>query len=474
MRTSERYPQQGNLLLIIAVVFLFISAGLIYNSVFPRRVVIQPGELLPFELEGHRRVLVVAPHSDDETIATAGLIQQALRIGVEVRVVIETNGDGYLFATMRDFRRIYPGAQDYIRMGHVRQDETLAALRSLGLSDDQVYFLSYPDRGTPALWNRYWSNSTPYRSPYNQSTQSPYERTYNPQAVYAGEDLLKDLMSIIQSYQPDLVIYPHPDDVHPDHWGLSAFTRLALAWVKRDIPDYQPGEMTYLVHRPDFPYPKGLHPDLNLLPPAVLFELDHHWYQLGLSPDEVENKRSAIYVYRSQLAFLRGFLESFVRRNELFAEPQAGKLVAMVKGKLTDPGTWRDINGNPIEPIIWDPVRDFITREFLAPADLTELFAALYEEDTLAICARVRSNTVPTLTYSLRVLAVGAEGVVHETARSHFNGRGVQRVQRSGRYFCNQLKLEDLGDPWIVFFGADVEQIGTGIIDQTAWQYLER
>ncbi len=146
----------------------------------------------------------------------------------------------------------------------------------------------------------------------------------------------------------------------------------------------------------------------------------------------------------------------------------------MEKGKLTDPETWRDINGKPIEPIVRDPVRDFITREFLAPADLTELSVALYEGDTLAICARVRGNTVPTLIYSLRVLAVGEKGVVRQTARSHFNNHGAQRVQRSGRYFCNQLKLEDLGDPWIVFFEADVEQIGTGIIDQTAWQYLER
>lgn len=474
MKTSGKSLPESNLLPKVLAVFVFISAGLLYSSAFPRRVSILPGELLPFDLEGHQRVLVIAPHCDDETLAAAGLIQQAERIGVEVRVVIETNGDGYLFATMADFRRIYPRSQDYVRMGSVRQGESLAALQSLGLQENQVYFLGYPDRGTPALWNGYWSRSNPYRSPYSNATQSPYERTYNPQSVYAGEDLLQDLMAIIRSYQPDLLIYPHPDDVHPDHWGLSAFTRLALAWVRRDLPDYHPGEMTYLVHRPGFPYPKGLHPDEGVLPPSSLFELDPDWYQLGLDPDEEARKRDAIYLYRSQLPPLRSFLESFVRRNELFAEPQPGELVAMEKGKLTDPETWRDINGKPIEPIVRDPVRDFITREFLAPADLTELSVALYEGDTLAICARVRGNTVPTLIYSLRVLAVGEKGVVRQTARSHFNNHGAQRVQRSGRYFCNQLKLEDLGDPWIVFFGADVEQIGTGIIDQTAWQYLER
>ncbi len=273
MKNSGKSLPESNLLPKVLAVFVFISAGLLYGSAFPRRVSILPGELLPFDLEGHQRVLVIAPHCDDETLAAAGLIQQAERIGVEVRVVIETNGDGYLFATMADFRRIYPRSQDYVRMGSVRQGESLAALQSLGLQENQVYFLGYPDRGTAALWNGYWSRSNPYRAPYSNATQSPYERTYNPQSVYAGEDLLQDLMAIIRSYQPDLLIYPHPDDVHPDHWGLSALTRLAMAWVRRDLPDYHPGEMTYLVHRPGFHIQRDCTPTRTFSPPVPYLNL---------------------------------------------------------------------------------------------------------------------------------------------------------------------------------------------------------
>jgi LmbE family N-acetylglucosaminyl deacetylase len=465
--------QEGKILNSILVVFLLLSGGLLFSLAFGQHVFPQSSDLIPIELQGHKRLLVIAPHCDDETLGAGGAIQEAVQSGMEVKVVIETNGDGYLFATMEDFKRLYPRAQDFIRMGNLRQEESLKALQSMGVPEDQVLFLSYPDRGTPALWNVYWSSSKPYRSPYSDSTQSPYSRTYNPESVYAGEDLLNDLVSIIKSYQPDLVIYPHPDDVHPDHWGLSAFTRLAFATVKRNIPGYQPDEFAYLVHRPDYPYPKGLRPSQSLLPPVALFNLDRLWYQLGLGPQAITGKQKAVMMYRSQLPLLRSLMESFVRQNELFTKPQGGKLVPMVDGEPTDPRSWRDSSGNPIQPIVLDPVKDFVTRDLLGSADLTEVDAALYNGDTLALCGGVRVRTSPTLIYSLRILAVGSQGVVHHTARSHFNSGGSRPVQRMRKYFCDQVKLADLGDPWIIFLGADVEEVGTGIIDQTAWQYVE-
>jgi len=143
-------------------------------------------------------------------------------------VVIETNGDGYLFATMEEFRKVFPGTKDYIRMGDIRQQESLAALSVLGVAKDEVSFLSYPDRGTPELWIKNWSRQNPYESPYTGTSRSPYALTFDPESNYSGEDLLKDLRTIIHDYHPDLVIYPNPEDVHPDHRGLANFVTLAL------------------------------------------------------------------------------------------------------------------------------------------------------------------------------------------------------------------------------------------------------
>jgi LmbE family N-acetylglucosaminyl deacetylase len=116
-----------------------------------------------------------------------------------VRVVIATNGDGFLFATMEDFRRLYPSHADFIRMGNLRQQESLAAMQVIGLRPDQAIFLSYPDRGTPSLWNNNWSANDPYRSHYIGDDKSPYPITYNPKSVYAGEDYLADLQAILAS-----------------------------------------------------------------------------------------------------------------------------------------------------------------------------------------------------------------------------------------------------------------------------------
>ena len=91
------------------------------------RMQVQPQTLT---LDRHQRLLVFAPHCDDETLSSAGLILDALRRGIEVRVVILTNGDGYLFATMEEFGRIYPKPSDFIRMGKLRQQESLHALEA--------------------------------------------------------------------------------------------------------------------------------------------------------------------------------------------------------------------------------------------------------------------------------------------------------------------------------------------------------
>jgi hypothetical protein len=47
----------------------------------------------------------------------AGVILAAQRLGMDVKVVIATNGDGYLFSTMEEFHLVYPTTADFIRLG---------------------------------------------------------------------------------------------------------------------------------------------------------------------------------------------------------------------------------------------------------------------------------------------------------------------------------------------------------------------
>jgi LmbE family N-acetylglucosaminyl deacetylase len=451
----------------LALALLTVTIYLVYNVT---RSSGQPGDLSPFSLAGYHKLLVLSPHCDDETLGAGGLIHAALRAGLEVRVVIETNGDGYLFATMEDFRRIYPRASDFIHMGNVRQQESLNALRLLGLPEKNVTFLSYPDRGTPELWNDHWLASDPYQSPFTESMHSPYPVTYDPDAVYAGEDLLADLLAIIRSYRPDLIAYPHPDDVHPDHWGLSAFTRLAVANAERDDPEYHPTALAYLVHRPDFPEPHGLHMDRSLLPPEALYQIYPVWYRFDLLPEDVQLKSDAIQEYRTQLPLLRGLMERFARRNELFAQPQPALLPDLHTGDPDRPDTWRDAAGAAIAPIQLDPRHDFITREVSAKDDLIAVFAARTSEGNLLVCSQTRGAASPLLIYTLWANAMSDSGVFHHGARNHERPDAWHIPRLTGPYICDQVSLAVLGNPWLVFIGANVEEVGTGILDQIAWQ----
>lgn len=458
----------------VALIVLGLAAfGYLTWQVFLPSPTIPLSDLQPLSLAGYHRLLILAPHCDDETLASAGLILAAQRAGIQVRVVIATNGDGYLFATMQDFRKVYPTHADFIRFGEIRQKESLAALARLGVKADQVTFLGYPDRGSPALWNMNWSPNNPYRSPYSGDTSSPYPLTYNPRSVYAGADYLADLSSILTSYRPDLVVFPNPDDVHPDHWGLNVFTRLALTQLHHEDPSFDPTDLTYLVHRPDFPEIRGYKPMASLTPPDMLFTLDPHWYRLDLIPADVALKGQAVQAYRSQLPLLRNLMESFVRVNEVFDGVITPDLSSATQGNPFDPSTWRDAAGGSIPPVQLDPVGDFFTRTVIKAGDLTAVYAVRDADNNLRVCAQMVEETVPEITYTIRLKALtdSGNGIISLQATSGRVRAGVLAIQRSGVYACVSVSLAQLGNPWAVYVGANTVSAGR-VLDEAGWQMI--
>jgi LmbE family N-acetylglucosaminyl deacetylase len=422
-------------------------------------------------LEGYHRLMIFAPHCDDEVLGSAGLIQKALQAGMDVHVVLETNGDGYLFATMEEFRRIYPRTIDFIRMGDLRQQETLKALQELGVKSQQVIFLGYPDRGTPQLWLWHWSRDDPYTSPYTRTSRSPYHLTYNPEAVYSGEDLLHDIRSLIETNQPDLIVYPHPADVHPDHWGLSAFVRLAVYLIQHHVPAYHPTLLAYLIHRPDFPYPKQYAPQADLLPPIKMWSVDTEWLRIDLTEEEVAKKEKATLAYQSQLGLLRNFLLSFVRRNELFDRPEAKILDVVTSGDRMQPASWLNALEEAIPPLAEDPRGDFFVRRLVPASDWVALYAAQSIDDELWLCAELRGRANGAFTYTLRLLAVSDEEQIHHYVAEGRAGRSsIGRAMVQQNLVCTHIPMDTLNYPWLLFISAEVRNGTLGILDQIAWQ----
>src|SRR5947209_5243916 len=58
--------------------------------------------VLPAPIQ-NQRLLVFAPHPDDETLGAAGLMREARLRHDPVRVVILTNGDGFRVSAAREF-----------------------------------------------------------------------------------------------------------------------------------------------------------------------------------------------------------------------------------------------------------------------------------------------------------------------------------------------------------------------------------
>jgi len=270
---------------------------------------------LELTLKPDDRILVLAPHPDDEVLGCAGIIQKAVRMHLPLRVVFLTYGDSNQWSFLIYRRRPVFGSQAVQQMGLVRHDEAVAASKVLGVDPGNLTFLGYPDFGTIQIWYSHWGDRPPFRSMLTRVTAVPYANAHRPGSAYKGEEVLNDLTAMIREFRPTKVFVSHPADHMPDHAALYLFTRIALWDMERELrPDVYP----YLVHFKRWPRPRGLR-DVDLTPPAVLLHAVK-WVEDRLNAADVAQKLAAIRAHRTQYAYSRTYLSSFIRPNELFGD----------------------------------------------------------------------------------------------------------------------------------------------------------
>lgn len=276
------------------------------------------------------RLLVVAPHCDDETLGCGGLIHDVVQAGGQVFAVFMTNGDGFTVATEEQFHRISLTNADYVNSGYTRQIEALQALHLLGMPKNQIVFLGYPDRGLKSMWMDYWDSNQPYQSRYTGSNHSPYNNSYQKDAPYVGQAVLGNLEQLMLAFQPDLILAPHPSDEHPDHAATWAFVAASFAKLSSNGILSGAKLYTYLIHRGDFPIPHGYKKEAFLLPPKPLYQTQHsRWFTYPISSNTESLKEQSIKEYVSQIRvpIMSSLLNSFIRRNELFEEAYLPSIV---------------------------------------------------------------------------------------------------------------------------------------------------
>lgn len=255
------------------------------------------------------RLLVVAPHPDDETAMAGGLIQRVLEKGGSVKVVYLTSGDASRATVAFDSKKIDLNPTEFISLGETRIKEASDATQILGLKKSDVYFLGFPDQGLTKVYQKNYNKSDGnYVSPTTKVDHVPYPEAYHPGEAYLGENLVNDIKGIIQDFNPNIVIVGHPRDNHPDH-------RISYSLIERLRSDLKANFVIYssLIHFRGYPPPGGY-----LFPPKKLFGGD--WLSLELTTQEVSLNKKAIKAHDSQYDKPEDKLlfDRLTARNQLF------------------------------------------------------------------------------------------------------------------------------------------------------------
>ena len=285
------------------------------------------------EFANNDRVLIIAPHPDDEVMAAGGVMQKALKAKARVKVLFLTNGDHNEPAFIIYEKRLTIRRGEFIHMGQVRRKESLDALKELGITEKDCIFLGYPDFGTMEILLKYWGDTRPFKYLLTRISRVPYSNCLSPDAPYVGESILNDIKKVIRDFKPTKVFVSSPVDANRDHRSLYLFLHIALWDLEGGI--IKPDIFPYLIHAEKWPEPKGYYPDMELSPPDLLKNGRLSWLRLQLTDEEVSMKYNAMKCYKSQNVYNPNYLFTFARRNELFGN------YSVIK--LSKENTWRNI-----------------------------------------------------------------------------------------------------------------------------------
>ena len=360
------------------------------------------------------RVLIVAPHPDDETIACGGIIRYCVKNNIPVSVVVVTNGGkGH--------------------MGVVRHQESINATMTLGLPPENITFLDYP-QALQYLFNDNWNH--PWEEDGN-STQNVF--AYQKNALNTGDNLEKNLESTIKDFNPTIIIYPYPNDANPDHWGTSSFVEYATNNL-----NYTGKKYSYPVHvASQWPFPRSYFPQINLLPPSFL-KNQINWLVFPINDSDEKIKYKAINSYKSQLNGDPTFLLSYVRKNELFIPYEQ----STVQKKTVSIDY---INNNQFPPTLFkDPVGDTLVKppldtfySTISNLNLMDLTDIGFDEDNNTIWMSLKTVGGPSKIgiYNFHIRSFGSSGVNRIDVKVQ-NGTGNYVMLASNSLKSDSLKVK--------------------------------
>ncbi len=229
--------------------------------------------------------MVFGPHPDDEGLGCANVISQALRKEKKVKVIVVANGESSVDGT-EWFYGHPPQREDFVNIGRVRQKETIEAMKVLGLAEEEIIFLGYPNDGILKMMSSdECTPDKPYRSEFTGFDRVTYENSYNMGAPFCKESILEDVGKIISDYNPHEVYVTHHQDSHYDH---KACGKMVFDLTRKINPSAK--VRGYLISPSRIPSEKQ----------RMVYKSTGQLREIHLSESEKELKKRCIEQYKSQ------------------------------------------------------------------------------------------------------------------------------------------------------------------------------
>lgn len=271
--------------------------------------------LLP--IKNNDRIMIIAPHPDDEILATGGLLTHFFKNAIPVKIIYLTCGDSNPSLFWRD-KKLKFSPDKFIQTGIERKQEAETAIKILGGDKKDLLFLGYPDN---RLWQMWLKPKTNVVSSTTLLNHSPYNFTFKKHRYYKGDNIISDLNESIKKFKPTIIFSPHLRETNLDHQASGLFIKNLVKKINWSGKLYY-----YLIHYKwmrlfrIYP-PKNLFKNREkiLYPPCSLWEKDK-WFSFWLQPDQLKTKKTALRKYKSQriVPTLNWLFRSFSTQNEIF------------------------------------------------------------------------------------------------------------------------------------------------------------
>ena len=277
---------------------------------------------------GHReRLLVLAPHPDDETLSAAGLILKVFENGGTIRTAVITAGDAYVDAIKDATGKRKLSRTDFLNYGKQRLEESKKVAKLLGKGFIHLDLFGFSDGAIYPMLVSHWGYTHPEKSEYTGYSHVPYVEAEDKGVAQEGKVLRNQLVEILKSTKPTLIVFPDVMENDSDHAGLGMFALLAInEWIEQSHNSVNPRLLAYLIHW-QHDWPPGSETkeplDLSATPLFLPHDLPLRGMTrtcINLNPHEIRLKQLALAEYQTQQRAMGSFLAAFVRNNECFSE----------------------------------------------------------------------------------------------------------------------------------------------------------